>query len=328
MLRIRQFAALARLTALEAVRQPVCLLLASSCVLLTGLMPLVGMHKFGEDGKLARDSGLALHFVFGLLIAGYSAGSSLARELRSGTASAVLSKPVGRETLFLAKFVGIACVILLFSACTSLATLLSERVDQKFCFTQSVTGYVTDWRTGNMLVAVPFAALLLAGLVNYAARRPFGSTAFTLLLLGVPAAFVASGFFDRLGQFAPFDYRVEWRILPACLLVTLALLVLSAIAISLSTRLRTVPTLVLCGAVFLAGLMSDYLLGRHAANSWPANFLYRIIPNWQHFWVADALSGGGRIPWHYVREAGAYAVTYCLGILCLGMLSFRHAEVK
>ena len=128
MTRIRQFMTLVRLTAIEAMRQPICVLLAATGICLTAITPLVVIYKFGEDGKLARDSGLAFHLIFGLMIAAYAAGTSLARELRSGTAAAILSKPVGRWTCFIAKFIGIAAVIIVFSLCAGLSTLLAERI--------------------------------------------------------------------------------------------------------------------------------------------------------------------------------------------------------
>ena len=132
MFRIRQLLTLTRLTAVEAIRQPICLLLAASCILFIAATPLTVIHNFGEDGKFARDAALALHFVFGLLIAGYSAGNSLAREFRTGTAAAVLSKPVSRNTLFLAKFLGIACLIILFSACVPARTKMIVFLDPLF----------------------------------------------------------------------------------------------------------------------------------------------------------------------------------------------------
>jgi hypothetical protein len=318
----------AGLTAVEAIRQPICLLLTTTCVVLTALIPLIAMHNFGEDGKLVRDSGLAFHLVFGLFVAGYAACSSLATEMRSGTASAVLSKPVGREVFFLAKFVGVAIVVVAFSACATLTTLLSERVAEKFYSIPELTGYITDWQTGTILILAPFVAYLIAGAINYVARRPFGSTAFGLVFLCLLAAAFVAGFFDRTGHRAPFDLAVEWRILPASLLVTLALIVLSAIAMAMSTRLSTVPTLTFSGAILAAGLMSDYWLGEKAAISRIAGFFYRIIPNWQHFWLSDALSNGGTIPWTYVIGAAFYAAAYSAGILCLGLLSFRHVEMK
>ena len=80
--------------------------------------------------------------------------------------------------------------------------------------------------------------------------------------------------------------------------------------------------------VFLAGLVSDYVFGRNAANHPLALVLHRILPNWQHFWMADALSGQETIPWTYVAVASGYALLYLAGVLCLGMLVFRNTEVR
>lgn len=328
MLRIRQFLALTGLTAIEAIRQPICLLLATSCVLLTALVPVLNLHNFGEDGKLARDSGLAAYFVFGLFLAGYAACSSLSREMRTGTASAVLSKPVGRELFFLAKFAGIVCVILAFSICSGIATLLAERIAEKFYKAGAVRGWMLDKQTATCLVAAPFLAYLAAAFVNYRKRRPFGSVAFTFLMLSLVIVMLIASFFDVSGRPAPFDPGVEWRLIPACLLLTMALIVLAGIALAASTRFGTVPTLTISFVVFVVGLMSDFLFGRAAETSRIAAFAYRVLPNWQHFWLSDALSGGGRIPWSYVASASVYAGLYLGAVLCLGVLSFRYADMK
>lgn len=328
MFRIRQFLALAGLTAVEAIRQPVCLLLATSCVLLTALVPLLSLHNFGEDGKLARDSGLAVYFVFGLFIAGYAACSSLAREMRTGTASAVLSKPVGREMFFLAKFAGVTCTIVAFSVCAGISTLLAERISEKFYTSGGLHGWFLDKQTGTLLTAAPFLAYLTAAFVNYRRRRPFGSAAFTFLIGALVIVMLVSCFFDVAGQRASFGPRVDWRLVPACVLITMALIVLSAMALAVSTRFGTVPTLTICSGLFATGLMSDYLFGRAADTSVAAAFAYRALPNWQHFWLSDALSGGGHIPWSYVGQAAVYAGFYLGAVLCLGLLSFRYADMK
>jgi ABC-2 type transport system permease protein len=284
------------------------------------------LHSFGEDGRLVRDSGLAYHFIFGLFIAGYAACSSLAREMRSGTVSAVLSKPVGREVFFMSKFAGIAAVICAFSMCAAISTLLSERAAEKFI--EARMTYVTDVQTGRMLIAAPFVAFLIAGIINYLTRRPFESTAFGLLLVALLAVVFIAGFFDIFGHIAPFDPRVQWRIVPASLLVTMALVVLSAIALGLSVRLGTVPTLTLLFVVLIAGLVSDYALGRLVSTSNTALVMYRLIPNWQHFWVPEALANGGTIPLTYLANAGIYGAAYSAGVLCLGVIAFRHTEMK
>ncbi|MDP6848726.1 MAG: hypothetical protein QGI24_08055, partial [Kiritimatiellia bacterium] len=137
---------------MEAVRQPVCLLLSATCVLLTAIIPMVLMHNLGEDGRIARDSGLAFHLVFGLFISGYAACSSLSREMHSGTAAVVLSKPVDRALFFLAKYAGVTVLVFLFSACACISTLLAERTAERFISNSTLLGYVTDWQTGKMLI--------------------------------------------------------------------------------------------------------------------------------------------------------------------------------
>jgi hypothetical protein len=75
-------------------------------------------------------------------------------------------------------------------------------------------------------------------------------------------------------------------------------------------------------------MMSDYLFGRHAATSSVAAALYAIVPNWQHFWMADALHLEETIPVRYLLAAAAYAGLYLLGVLGFGIVFFRHTEVK
>lgn len=317
---IKQFVAIARLTALEAVRQPICFLLAGTTIAFIALLPVLIMHTFGEGDKLVRDSALALHFVGGLLLGGYAACSSLAHEIKRGTAASVLSKPVGKELFFLAKFCGVALVLGLYSVGCAIGTLLSARM--------AAEAYTIDWWAGAPFIAAPVLACGLAAAWNFFTHRPFVSRAFGLLIILVVVAFVVSGFFDAQGKMVAFGNAVPWRLAPAGVLVSLATLVLAALAVTLAARLETVPTLAICSVVFLVGLMSDYVLGRHVAENKLAAVLYWLIPNWQHFWVPDALSGDGVIPWAYVVRVGGYAVLYLVGMLCLGVVAFRELEIK
>src|SRR5262249_27458840 len=146
---------------------------------------------------------------------------------------------------------------------------------------------------------------------------------------------------------------VDWRLVPAAILILFALWILAALALACSTRWEIIPTLAICSAFFLLGLMSDYLFGRRAepawetfntqkevdisqwnaeqkkllsrliekydankngaldgseraniaetdkralrsaglGGSWWASVCYSVIPNWQIFWLADALEG-------------------------------------
>jgi len=283
-------------------------------------LPVLITHTLGESARIVRDNGLAVHFAFGLLLASYAASTTLAGETALGTAALVLSKPVNRSLFFLAKFAGAAMATLLFSLGAGLATLLSARM---------AAGYFTiDWWAGGPLIAAPVLAFALGGALNYRDRGPFVSRTFVWMLILLAAALVWAGFVNPDGHLGVFGAHLDWRIVPASLLICVGLLVLTGLASWLATCLDTVPTMILCSLALLLGLMSDHLFGRAANHSMVAAALYCLTPNWQHFWLADALSGDGIIPWKYVGRATAYGALYLGGMLGLGLAAFRRTELR
>src|SRR5580704_10497181 len=105
---MRQFFTIAVNAFMELVRQPVFLLLMTGSVAFEIFLATPYYFAFGDEPKLVKNSVLAVMLLAGLFGAVLSASSSLAREIRSGTALAVLSKPVGRAQFLLAKYVGVA----------------------------------------------------------------------------------------------------------------------------------------------------------------------------------------------------------------------------
>jgi hypothetical protein len=91
-----------------------------------------------------------------------------------------------------------------------------------------------------------------------------------------------------------------------------------------------IATLAVCSAVFLLGLMSDYLFGLPAAKgSWWASTLYSVVPNWQLFWLADALeTGKSTFHWDYVGKALGYTVFYAGAALAVAVALFDERELS
>lgn len=309
-----QFFTIARMTALEASRQPIFLLLTTSVVLFIGLLPLSITHVIGDSARIVRDSALALQLVSGLILACFAATSTITRELRKGTLASIISKPIPRALFFLAKFAGVAAIMFTYALTTTLATMLATR-------TAAVPFYHDWWGVGPLLAALPLA-YLWSGLQNYLHQIPFVSRAYLVLTLCVAGAFAVSAFIPAQGEPA-----IPWEIFPAGLLIALAMILISAFAVSLATRLEMVPTLSICLGIFLAGLMSDYFFGARAATSKVFATLYALLPNWQHYWAVDALHGGG-IPWIYTAGVAAYTALYGLAILAAGLWAFNNMEVK
>jgi ABC-type transport system involved in multi-copper enzyme maturation permease subunit len=318
--RIRQILTLAGLTALEVIRQPATLLITLSSVLFAALLPLLITHTLGEPGKLVRDSALSIQFSVGLVLCTYCACATFSGELRSGTAGSILSKPISREAFFLAKYLGVVIVLLLYQGIAGITTLMTSR--------SGAQSFFIDWYAATPLILAIILSLLAGGIMNYVRQKPFSSSAFVTLFCFLLTAFIIGGFLAPDGSLSSFGGHYQWNILPAVLLITVATLMLSAISVALATRLDIIPAFTVCSTVFFVGLVSDYLVGRHAAASLGMKALYAIIPNWQHFWMADALSNQEAIPWSYVGQTTLYAVLYSAAVLVLGIASFRSMDVS
>jgi hypothetical protein len=102
----------------------------------------------------------------------------------------------------------------------------------------------------------------------------------------------------------------------------------AGLALLCSTRLEMISTLAICSAFFMLGLMSDYLFGTRAkAGSWWASAVYSVLPNWQLFWMGDALEEGKAIPWSYVGSAFGYVVAYVGAALAAALCLFEDREL-
>lgn len=317
---------------MELVRQPIFLLLmtTSSCFII--FLASVYYFGLGEDQLMVKDSTLAVMFVSGLFAAALSASASVAQEIRSGTALAVLAKPVSRAQFLIGKYLGLAGALTLLTFVNFLSALLSSRM--------AFDAYGDPDNTAlQIFYGGVVLAFFLGGLTNYFLRRPFVPDAVLFLVATITVSFLIINFIDKDSQFQAFGKNVDWRMTQASLLILFALWILSALALACSTRLEMIPTLAICTGVFVLGLMSDYLFGRVAEGAsvpeglwgtisvWISSALYTIVPNWQLLWLSDALEQGKTIPWSYVGKALAYVVAYLGAALALAMLLFEDREL-
>jgi len=316
---------LARLTAAETAAQPVCLLLMLSATTAAILTPLLYLHNLGGGATMAREGGLAFQLTFGLLIAGYAASVALSRELSDGTAAAVLARPLSRAGFFIAKYLGVVAVIVAFSVAIATATLLAARIGSVYNLTFEGA---QDIHIAALALGFPVLACLAAAILNFRGGASFQGAAYWLIPPALLAALVVAGCFDHDGSWSPYALRVELALLPAAFLITLALGTLAALALTLSVRLARIPVIALIALTLLAGLVSDYLLGRAAATSPAARVAYLLTPNWQHFWLSDAIGEGLAIPASYVAGVSAYALLLTTGILLAGIALIRHTDIS
>src|SRR6266403_1209664 len=125
---MRQFITIATNAFMELVRQPVFLLLMPWSAVFEIFLATPYYFAFGDEPKLVKNTTLAVMLLAGLFGAVLSASASLAREIRTGTALAVLSKPVGKAKFLLAKYVGLMAALTVLSYVNLIAALLASRM--------------------------------------------------------------------------------------------------------------------------------------------------------------------------------------------------------
>lgn len=329
---MRQFATIATNAFMELIRQPVFLLLMTASAVFIVFLSGISYFGFGDDPKMVKDMALAVTFLSGLFGAVLATSSSVAREIRTGTALAVMSKPVSRTQFLAAKYLGLAGALALMVYINLIACLLASR--------NAFDAYGdADLKSMFTFFGAIALAYGLGGFSNYFLRRTFVSDAVIALTAVLTATFFLICSYNRpVGReqgvahdrVTAFADGVDWRIIGVVVLILFAIWILAAVALACSTRLDIIPTLVICSGVFLLGLMSDYLLGRPAAEgSLIANVFYNIIPNWQQFWLADALEKDKPgIPFQYVGLAFAYMVCYTGAALSAALWLFEDRELS
>ena len=319
---MRQFTTIATNTFMELVRQPIFLLLATASAVFAVFLASIPYFGFGDDPILVKQSVLAVMLLAGLLGAVLSASNTLAREIRTGTALSVLSKPVGRAQFLLAKYTGLAAALAVLNYINMMAALTASKM------TFDAYGSA-DLRA----LAIFFGAFVIAyaagGFANYFLRRPFVSDALFAVVLMVTVAFVIIHFLPRNNEAVAAGGVTDWRIVPASVLILFALWILAGLALACSTRLEMISTLAICSGFFVLGLMSDYVFGTRVRDgSWWANIPYAMLPNWQLFWGGDALIGNKPIAWGgYIGSSLGYTVCYVGAALCVALCLFEDREL-
>jgi ABC-2 type transport system permease protein len=320
---MRQFVTIAGNAFMELIRQPVFLLLMTLSCLFEIFLACFNYFGFGDEPKLVKNSALAVMFLAGLFGAVLSASASVGREIRSGTALAVLAKPVGRGQFLLAKYAGLSMALAVLTFVNCIGVLMATRM------AFDAYGEI-DYPGLSVFCGSIVLAYIIAGFTNYFLRRPFVSDAVFAVVIMTVLAFALLQFIPRDAGRMGVDYKgIDWRVIPASALILMALLILAALALACSTRVDVVPTLAICSALFLMGLMSDYFWGQRAkAGSWWASILYAVTPNWQLFWMADALEGKNAIPISYLAQAFGYACAYIGATLAVALTLFEDRELN
>ena len=344
---VKQVLAISLTTLRESIQEPVAFLIMFSGMVITLLVPVFQFNRFSEDGRLARASGLSTMLVFGLVLAAGTAGRAVAGEIESGTAAAIIGKPVSRVTFLLSKALGVFWVVSIYWFGILCATLIAERISSRFITTEDFAGYVID-RTTLIFALGSLLLVLIIGAIAHFMRRSFGAVTYCGMAVAQALVVLISGFYSRMGkpfyvfgqaacgcgdphhhdavQWVIYEPELNLRIIPAAILVLFALAVFVSLASALATRLQSGAAIVVCALVLMVGLTGDAFALNVNLFSWhvlPAG----VLPDIQHFWMCDTLANGGRIAMNYVVEVGLYAATCCILFLTAGCMAFKNRDL-
>lgn len=264
---ISQILGIARNTLVESLRQPIFFVMVVVSGLLQWLNTASAAYSMGYttsaevsgDDKLLLDIGMGTIFLFGTLLAAFQATAVISREIVDKTVLTVVAKPVARPTIILGKYLGVVGAILM--AVTVMITFLLFGIRHEVMSTAADNFDMPVVVFVGSAISISFAVALFG---NFFYGWSFPQVALTSMVPLVPAGYVATLFFSKDWHIQPITTDFKPAVLVACLALAMAIMVLTAIATAVSTRLGQVMTIVVCSGVFMIGLLSNHLLGRLA----------------------------------------------------------------
>lgn len=277
-----QILTIARNTFVESIRQPIFFVL----VMLSGIFQIfntwgtafaMGYTESGEvsgDNKLLFDVGLATVFVLGMLLAAFIATAVVSREIENKTVLTVVSKPVSRPAVIVGKYLGVAGAILIAMVTMLIFLLMGLRHEVMSTAADDLDGPVI------LFTFLAVATALAVGVwCNFFYGWYFSQTCMLVLMPGMVIAYILVLLVNKKWHLQDPSTDFKAQITFACASLTVAVLVLTAVATAVSTRLGQVMTIVVCAGVFLFGLLANYLVGRHVFNNSKIAIISAVTPD-------------------------------------------------
>lgn len=318
----QQIFTIARNTFIESIRQPVFAVLILGATLLLILNPMISAYTLDDDNKQLLDMGLSTLLLAGVFLAAFTATGVLSEEIENRTVLTVVSKPIARPVFVLGKYFGVVGAIGTAFWVLTVVFLLAYRHKVMQTASDPFDTPVLTFGIVGLLIA-----LVVSIVGNYLYQWIFSSTFVVMFALLETLAWVMVLVVNPEWNFQ--SPAIDWhpQIMWGLLLIFEGLLIITAVAIAVSTRLGQVMTLVVCFGVALMGMVSDYFLGQRAEESRIAGFFYRIIPNLQLFWPADALTQGNDFTGGYIALLSGYSALVIVAVLAVAVALFQTREV-
>lgn len=307
---------IAKNTFTESIREPIFFILLITALVLIGHFPSMTLFVFGDQIKLVVDSSMATVLLFGLFVAVMSSSHTVTREMRNGTVLLLLSKPVYRGTFILAKIAGIIFTVVVFVFLCNVGSIISLYI-AKDQFRMDMGAYY-------IYFGILIASCIFGMVMNFMYTRSFASYTTLGIWIMLPIYGIICLVFKEHPEILLQSYMY------ALILIFFSVSTMAAITVVFATRLDLVANLTVCSVIFFLGLISSYLfLGDTGSTTLNVicRILYAILPNWQFFWLADALATHKEIPATYLVWSGIYVILYIALCTIWAVVVFQNKEI-
>jgi hypothetical protein len=194
----------------------------------------------------------------------------------------------------------------------------------------------TDWVVVTLGVGALVLSVVIALIGNYSFGWPFSSSAiWSLLALGT-LAMVVVGFVGHNWKVVPFGQGIRPELLTGIGLISMGVLVLTAVAVAASTRAGQVMTLLICLTVFGIGSLHSWFFVASSASilsdrrlDLPVlQYVGWLFPKLTYAYPPNAPGMDKPIPADYVIYTVSYYLAYIVGIVAVGVALFQTRNLE
>lgn len=125
--------------------------------------------------------------------------------------------------------------------------------------------------------------------------------------------------------------RDVMQVWPGIVLIFFEIAILSAISVTVSTRLPMIPNMVTCFTIFVVGHLTSILVKAGVLKvefvAATAKFISTVLPALESFNMQAAVATGEFIPPDYLFKAGLYCGVYSTAVILLAFILFEDRDL-
>ena len=278
-------------------------------MLLMGTLPTFSM---GEHIIMLREQCQALIFIMGCLAITFGMIRAVTDDLRRGSGSILMSRPVNGTNLLLGKWLGIMIGVIML------------QVTWQFCYlwVSNIAHNQDHLNIGALIFYIAAFALPIIG-VSIKHFLSAGKFVFGVNLAICLAMLVFFGAFQMT-----IAVETDWGALYNGAMLIIGLISFSAILLPFAVKFDSVAVLA-CGFIsFFGGTISEYLINQGLGTGTLSNIVKTVIPNWQVFWVTDIISDGKTVPGIYYIHCGVHSLLFLVLFMIISTSIFKRTEIQ